>query len=294
MTMDKKLSFYILFCISFLIVNTGFSIGKNQNEIDSLVRLNQTETNPEKLIDNYNEIANLFSNDNIDSAYFFVNKALDESKKIGYVKGQAEAYYLLSYFNDRTGKLEDAIDDMQNAITFYTELGDSSYLVGCYNNLGVLYSYGTDQKTSLEYFIIAMNLAEAVNETFALSEVYANIGSFYEFLKEYGSALKYYNKALEVDLKSNNQHNIALSYITVGSINIKLQRYDIARDSLFKAQNLISQVKDNYRLTELYINLADYFIETNQLDSASNQILLARETNKKDNYDRLNADILAL
>jgi signal transduction histidine kinase len=292
--MDKKLNFFFLNFISFLIISTGFANGQNRYEIDSLEALNISETNPEKLIDNYNDIANLFSNNNIDSAYFYATKALVECRKTGYVKGQAEAYYLLSYFNDRTGKLEEAIEDLQKSITFYTELNDSTHLVGCYNNLGVLYSYGTDQKTSLEYFIKAMNIAEAAQKTFALSEVYTNIGSFYEFLKEYGSALKYYSKALEVDLKSNNQHNIALSYITVGSINIKLQRFDTARDSLLKAQKLISQVKDNYRQTELYINLADYYLETNQLDPAYNHILLARETNKKENYDRLNADILAL
>ena len=139
-----------------------------------------------------------------------------------------------------------------------------------------------------------MNLAEQTNETFALSEAYSNIGSNYEFLKEYVSALKYYNKALEVDLKANNQHNIAFSYITVGSINLKLQRFESAHDSLMKAKQLISLVDDNYRKTELYIHLADYFIETERIDSALSHIQIAREINKKENYKRLNADILTL
>ncbi len=181
---------------------------------------------------------------------------------------------------------------MQNAIKLYTEIRDSSYLVACYNNLGVLYSYGTDQKTSLEYFIKAMNLAETINETFALSEAYSNIGTFYEYLEEYGSALKYYTKALEIDIKTNSEHNIALSYITIGNVNIKLQRFENARDSLKKAQKLISLVTDNYRQTELYINLAKYYLETNQPDSAAEHINLAKALNDKYKYDRLNADIL--
>lgn len=280
--------------ISFIFVNHSFVVGQNRHEIDSIAALNKTETNKENLADNYNNLADLYSHRDIDSAYFFVKKALEISKKAGYKNGEAEAYYLLSYFDDRTGKLEEAIENQEKAINIYTELGDSSYLVGCYNNLGVLYSYGTDQKTSLEYFIKAMNLAEEINETFALSEAYSNIGSNYEFLKEYVSALKYYNKALEVDLKSNNKHNIAFSYITIGSINLKLQRYESARDSLMKAKQLISLVDDNYRKTELYINLADYFIETLQLDSARNHIEIARKLNSKENYKRLNADILTL
>jgi len=292
--MDKKLFLIIFLCTSFLLVNSGFVFGQNRHEIDSIKAINIVEKDKEKLVDNLNNLANLYSEGDVDSAYIFANQALATAKTIGFKDGEADSYYLLSYFNDRAGKFDVAIENLENAIKIYSEIGDSSYLVACYNNMGVLYSYGTDQKTSLEYFIKSMNLAEALNETFALSEAYNNIGTFYEYLKEYGSALKYYSKALDIDLKTNSLHNLAFSYIIVGNINIKLQRFEIARDSLKKAQKLISLVKDNYRQTELYIHLARYFLETNQLDSASYQISLAKEINRKYKYERLNADLLYL
>ncbi len=290
--MNKNLVRVVLHCFSFLIISSGHVKSQNRHEIDSIKTLNKVESNPEKLADNYNQISKLFSDYNIDSAYFYAYKALEISKENEYKLGEADAYYWLSFYNDRTKKQEDAIRDLKNAIELYEQLKDTTNLAICYNNLGVFYSYGADQTTSLEYFIKAMNLAESTNETFALSEAYANIGSYYEYLEEYVSALKYYNKALEVDLKANNRHNIALSYITVGSINIKLQRFDNARDSLLKARMLISQVDDNYRKTELYIYLASAFIETGQLDSAQIQIQKAKELNSKEKYERLTADIL--
>jgi len=289
--MDAKLNTRFLFILIFSIIFLNIS-GQNQHKIDSIKALNLVEKDNKTIADNLNNIANIYSDSDIDSAYFYANKGLSTSKQISYKNGEAGAYYLLSYFNDREGKVNEAIENMQNAIKLFTELKDSSYLVACYNNLGVLYSYGTDQKTSLEYFIKAMNLAETINETFALSEAYSNIGTFYEYLEEYGSALKYYTKALEIDIKSNSKHNIALSYITIGNVNLKLQRLENARDSLKKAQKLISVVTDNYRQTELYINLAKYYLETNQLDSAADHINFAKELNDKYNYDRLNADIL--
>ena len=289
--MDKKQVYLVSVCFSFLMMINGFSFSQNKIKIDSIATLIKTETNREKLADHYNNLSFLYSHNDLDSAYFYVKKALEISMKAKYKKGEAEAYYIYSYFDDRAGKPEKAIENLKKAIEIYTELNDTSYLAGCYNNLGVLYSYSTDQKTSLEYFIKAMNMAEAVNETFALSEAYANIASNYEFLKEYVSALKYYNKSLEVDLKANNPHNIAFSYISVGSINLKLQRYESAHDSLMKAKQLISLVDDNYRKTELYVNLADYFIETGQLDSATISLQTAKDLNSKENYSRLNADI---
>jgi signal transduction histidine kinase len=292
--MGKIHYYFLFFFIPLFITTSEVVFGQTRNEIDSVLSIIKGETNKEILIDNYNNLANLYSYSDIDSAYFYANKALESSEKAGYKNGKAEAFYLLAFFNNRIGKHNEAIDNLENAIKIYTELGDSSYLVGCYNNLGVLYSYSTDQKTSLEYFIKAMNMAEQINETFALSEAYSNIGSNYEFLKEYVSALKYYNKALEVDLKTLNQHNIAFSYITLGGINLKLQRYESARDSLMKAKQFISVVDDNYRKTELYIYLSDYYIETDQLDSAIYNIKVAKEINSKEKYNTLNADILTL
>jgi signal transduction histidine kinase len=267
---------------------------QNRQETDSLNVLILQETNLEKKVDHINNLADIYSDGNIDSAYHYANIALQSAIQLNYKKGQAESYYLLSYFDDRTGKFENAITNLENAIEIYTELGDSSYLAACYNNLGVFCSYGTNQTQSLEYFIKAMNIAENQNQTFALSEAYNNIGWYYEYLEEYATALKYYNKALEVDLKIQNHHNLALSYIMVGNINLKLQRFDSARDSLNKAQEFLSQVKDNYRQAELYINLADYFIETEQFDEANKHINLAKNINKNNEYDRLGADILKL
>jgi signal transduction histidine kinase len=292
--MDKVHYYFLSLFIPLFITTSQVVFGQNRNEIDSVLAINKGETNKEILIDNYNNLANLYSYSDIDSAYFYANKALESAEKAGYKNGKAEAFYLLSFFNDRTGKHDEAINNLKNAIKIYTELGDSSYLIGCYNNLGVFYSYGTDQKTSLEYFIMAMNMAESLNETFALSEAYSNIASNYEFLEEYVTALKYYTKSLEVDLNSNNLHNIPLSYISVGNILLKLKRYDSARDSLLKAQKLISLVDDNYRKTELYMYLADYYLETGQYDSAFNNIQYARKINDEHKYVRLNADILAL
>ncbi len=283
-----------VFFFTCFLFNTNFAIGQNQYEIDSIHAINRVETDKEQLIKNYNNLAGLYADGNIDSAYSYANKALKAAKQIGYKKGEAEAHYQLSYFDDRKGKINDAIDNLEKAVGLFIELGDSSYLAGCYNNLGVFHSYGTDQTKSLRYFIKAMNIAEILNETFALSEAYNNIGWYYEYLEEYGSALKYYNKALEVDLKINNLHNLALSYIVVGNINIKLQRFDNARDSLVKAQKFINQVKDNYRQTELYINLANYYIETEQFEQANKHILLAKEINNRHEYDKLGADILTL
>lgn len=280
--------------ILLLLFACGPALGQDLQKIDSIKSLTLVETNDTVKVDHYGIIADLYSSTNTDSAFYYVNKAIELGHKTGYKKGLAENYYLLSYYLDRDGKTDEAIKNLEKARDYFTQLGDSSWLIGVYNNLGVYYSYGTDQKTSLEYFIRSMQLAENLNETFALSEAYSNVGSYYEYLKEYSSALNYYQKALDVDLTTDNAENIALSYLYVGNMYMKLYRFDNALENLTKALELIPRVKDPYRETEIYIYLANYYLETNDPEMARTYIREAEASNNKLGFSRLTANILFL
>ncbi|MBN1821937.1 MAG: tetratricopeptide repeat protein, partial [Prolixibacteraceae bacterium] len=290
--MKSRSVFLLFFIIGLFLFQITVTYGQVQFEIDSVKKLIRTESDAKVVVDNYNIISDLFTQSDGDSAIYYAQKALDLSKKIQYKWGEAEAYFILSFYHDRSGETEKAIEKLEKATSLFTELGDSSYLIGCYNNLGVFYSYGTDQKKSLEYFIKALNLAKALNESFALSEAYSNIGTYYEYLREYSNALRYYETALQLDIENNNQDNIALSYLYLGNINLKLQRFDTALFNLKKAQEFVSQVKDLYRQAELCINFASYYVETNNPDSVNICLESTQLLNDSLNYQTLEADIL--
>ncbi|NQU51249.1 MAG: tetratricopeptide repeat-containing sensor histidine kinase [Bacteroidetes bacterium] len=292
--MGKKSSEFFILFFTFLFLHSGFVLGQNQHKIDSIKVINLVETNNETIVNNYNSIADLFALTDVDSAFLYANKALELAKQIKFKEGEAKAYFLLAYYYDQTGEFIKAIDNLEKASNNIIEMGDLIHLAGCYNNLGVLYSYGINKKKSLEYFIKSLNISEKLNETYAQSQVYGNIAAIYKNLKEYSSSLKYYNKSLAVGLKLENLENIALSYIDVGKINVKLQRYDNALDNFISAKKLISEIKDKYRLTQTYIDFANYYIDTNQPDSAKVYINLAKNINDSINYPRLKTDIICL
>ncbi len=252
------------------------------------------KANKEQQVDNYNTIADLYSTDQTDSALFYAGKSLKLAEQIKYLIGEADSHFQLSYYYDRVGNVSQAIFHMEKACDLYIAFGDSSYLTGCYNNLGVYYSYGIDQKKSLEYFIKALNLAETLNETFSLSEAYYNIGTFYEYVNEYGMALKYYQKSLEIDTSQNHTGDISWSYINLGNINMKLNRLDEAYDNLVKARSSFSKITDQYIYIQLNLSFAYYFLVEEQLDSAEVYINRAEEIYQKYEFERLKADIISV
>ena len=284
----------LLFCILFLSIQNNNLYAQNQHKLDSLKADISNENDKEKLVDNYNNIAELYSLNLTDSAILYSEKALTLAELVNYKKGEADSRFQLSYYYDRAGDVKRAIAHMEKACELYKALGDSSYLTGCYNNLGVYYSYGTQQKKSLEYFIKALNLAQKLNETYSLSEAYYNIGTFYEYVNENGLALQYYQKSLEIDTTQNNTGDIAWSYINLGNINLKLHRLNDAYFYLLKAKNTLADMQDQYNNIQLNISFAYYFLEKKQPDSAESHIDKAKEIYRNHNFERLQADIIAV
>ncbi len=290
----SKLLYILLSCIMAVLWSSAELKGQDFAVIDSLKKVNSTEQDPKKIADNYAIIASKFPLNNVDSAQFYANAALELSTKIQYKKGQAEAHFLISYNYDLVGDYTASIKHMKQAIQLFIAVGDSSYLSGCYNNLGALYSYGSEQKKSLEYFIKSIQIGEELRDSFALGQSYSNVAGFYEDLKEYSSALKYFKKGLEVDLHYNYPEDVAISQLDVGYINTKLLRYDDALENLQKAQTLMNTIKEPFYQIILYQRLANYYKETRDLNQAESYILKAQKIGDSYDYPLLTAETLMI
>uniref|UniRef100_UPI003217FA6B tetratricopeptide repeat-containing sensor histidine kinase n=1 Tax=uncultured Draconibacterium sp. TaxID=1573823 RepID=UPI003217FA6B len=291
--MVKKLIFIFVFLSGFLF-NSFIATAQDQNKIDSVKQVIFAETDNEKIVENYIVIADLFSLQEIDSALSYIDSAIQLANKISYKKGAAKAGFFQGYYYDVLGKYDKAISSLEQASELFVEIGDSSHLTGCYNNLGALYSYGTNHKKSLEYFIKSIFIAESLRDSFSLAESYSNVAGFYFDLKEYGSALKYYNKALEVDLKKNSLEDLAISYLDVGNVNIKLHRYEDALENLDKAKKLMVSIDDPYYKAVLFQRFANYYTETGELSMANDYVLKGQEISNTFDYPLFDADMLAV
>ncbi|MDX8337714.1 tetratricopeptide repeat-containing sensor histidine kinase [Draconibacterium sp. IB214405] len=280
------LSLFLMFISGFL---TAF--GNETNKIDSLKNLIKTETDAEKIVDTYIDISGQFIYGDADSSLLYARKAFDLSQQVNYKKGEGTALFLISYIFDQSGNWLPAISNLEQAIEIFTQTNDSTSLVACYHNLGVLYSYGKNQVLALKYIIKAKYLSEEMNKNYALSEAYSNIASYYEYLKEYRSSLIYYEKALEVDKGTGNIGNESLSHISLSTNYIKLNRNDEALFHLKEAQKLVPKIADKQRETEVMLGFINYYIETEDLEQAKAYLDKISASTNRDQFVKLAVEI---
>ncbi len=289
--MNTTLKCILAFCLLVIALAKPILSAATEEEIDSLKQVCLNERDTVTLVDNYNWLAMLYAYSNVDSLLKYAKKALEFAHQADYKQGTGDALFYISYGYDQTGNWEEAIKNLEDAIVIYKQLKDTTSLVGSYLNLGVLYSYGTQQVKGLEYIINAKNLAEKKGDRFGLPEAYTNIGSYYEYLKEYRGAFRYYSKALEIEEEENETDNISMSNIALGYINIKLKNLDGALQNLEQARKLLPQIEDLHRETEVLILFAYYYIEVDNLAEAEVTIQKADSMKNEQKFERLNADL---
>lgn len=259
-------------------------------KIDSIKTVCKTQNDEIKRADSYERLARLYAYSNVDSLLYYAEEALKLAKKNDYQDGIGGALFLISYGYDQIGKWDEAIENLEQAITIFEEIDDTRSLVAAYLNLGVLYSYRTDQIKALEYTIKAKNLAETTDSKFGLPEALINIGGFYEVLKEYRSAIRYYQEALDLEIGLNATNNVSLSYISIGKLNIKLKQLETALENLKQAKSLLPGIKDLHRETEVLILFAHYYLEVNELEKADSILAQAHTMIREQKFERLHAD----
>jgi len=157
--------------------------------------------------------------ENFDSAYFYFERALESSMKIGYKSRIAWSYYHLGELNYLFGDFNTALNNMKYAVKYFNELdyyndeGTSMYYISdmydrmgipdsaiSYNNkrlalykshsdtvgeivsnlaISIFYKNHNDSRKSLDYLKNALGNAENMNNAKTLSKVYFSIGDFF-------------------------------------------------------------------------------------------------------------------
>lgn len=279
--------------LCFLVVLNAFNASGSNHEIDSVKRVTVGLTDSVEVVDNYNYLASLYVYTSSDSSLLYAQKAFDLASEIDYKYGKGEALFQISYCYDQTGEWDAAIENLEQATVLFKELKDTTYLIGCTLNIGLLYSYGSDLVKGLEYIIDAKNLAEEFNDTYGLPEAYNIIGWYYEYLEEYRSAYNYYIKALEFAKAENATDFECMLNIGLGYVNIKLQKLDEALINLRNAQELLPNIEDKHIEAEVTLLFATYYMETGQLADAETNIQKSEKLIQEQNFERVRPDFYA-
>ena len=266
MRISARLKAIFLLPVLLALALFAYAQAPTNDDRDSLFALLDTDQESAAQVELLNQISDFYSEQNImlvkDSALAFSLNALEMAKKIGYLEGEAEAFYDLGKFYIATqDKPAEATGYLLHALELFSSLGDDSGVSKCHMQLGLI-SY------MLEYYEDAV-----ANFQFSLEadeneiSVYLMALSYTE-LDSIGLAKKYFAKAIEHFSNRDKEYRLSECYLYLGKLYLKTAELDSASHYINKSISIREASNSNYSLARPYAFLSEVYLNSGDADKA--------------------------
>ena len=261
-TLKRKYLVQGMFLALVLGVMPGYSFQVNSN-VDSLQALLQltTDTNRVNLL---NELGRQFWMSQPDTARLYARDALNESKKIRYPKGEAEAFRIIGWSYHYENNEVQAKSYMKKAVYIFEQIEFEPGLAAALNNLGAINNRKGDYAEGLQASQRALAIFQSLGNQEAIGSVLNYIGINYQNQGNYDRAIEYCLQALQIRRKIQDHPGIAFSLINMGNMYLAADELKSAleyyQQSLAYSQEkgLASLEYSLLRLGETYGRLGQY------------------------------------
>ncbi|MCK5280289.1 MAG: tetratricopeptide repeat protein, partial [Cyclobacteriaceae bacterium] len=212
-----------------IVISVSMAIGQN-NQIDSLLSLIETENDDTTKVITLNALSAELINSNPQESIIYGEKAKSLSEQLNYATGLAYAlknigmgyYYLGDYLK--------VFDNWQESLNTFELLENKSGTANLSNNLGATYFNQGDNAKAIEYYLKSLQISEDLKDKHLIATALVNIGSVYsDNVNTHDDALKYYWLALPLGEEIGSDDIIGTCTDNIGEIYLIKVQLDSAQ-----------------------------------------------------------------
>ncbi len=222
-----------------------------------------------------NQLSTLTLKDNKDLAEEISSEALDLSRRIGYRRGQGEAYFGLGDVTRTNEQYRSALEHYSSALNHFQILGDSIQQGRCFRRLGDVQFYVNNLNLSLKHYLNALKFFEksaAKDRTpyarINLGHLMATIGNVLRNSNDLEAALSYYKKCHAIYVREGFIEGIPGILYNTGNVYHSQGRLD---ESLRVYKQTLEEAElrdDKYLASMALTSLGSVYMARNELDDA--------------------------
>jgi serine phosphatase RsbU (regulator of sigma subunit)/Flp pilus assembly protein TadD len=241
-------------------------------------------------------------------SFEYASTALEISKRINYLQGEARALNNLGVYHKQKGDYDKALQNFKLSFNLYDSLKDKAGIGKSLSNIGNIYSINEDYERALDYYTDAKNIFEELNdnpkllrilnnigniyleqgqeleaenyyrqvlsiyeadfERSSLFDPYSNIGKIFFIRKNYDSALYYFNRSLKKEEAADNKFGISSALVKIARLQNARGSYWAAKNAALDAVDIAEEINAKPILLDAYSTLAEVFLHLEDLENS--------------------------
>jgi len=206
-----------------------------------------------------------------DSLQYYIHRLLTVGNASGEPTLQSDAYYKAGYLYSRAALLDSALIYLNQSLSLYRQLSDSTGIGMAKNQIGHIYWLKNKQAAAKTFFEDAIRIHRRHGNPRELGKALTNLANLYTRWGEYKESINLFMEALENYRKSDFTEGVAWLEFSLSLLYKRVAEYQKARDYLLSALDTYSQMaaenNDSTGVRLCYNQLG--FLYTHHLDSLS-------------------------
>jgi len=259
-----RLSKYIAPVFLFLLYS--FAINGQNNVIDSLKGVLQTQKEDTAKVNTMNQLSlALINNGYNNEALEEINKAIQLSRKINFGKGEGVAYDNKSSVFFNKGDYPAALNNLEIAIKIFHEADLKLNEAGTIIFAGNVCRQQYNIETAYRYYADALKIYEEIKDKKGIARAYADIGDLQRWQDNFAEALKSFLAALKIEEEIGNKAgisyvstNIAYTYWDIGNYSEALKYHQAAFNIDTESKDERAAAISNKNMCDCYLKLSNY------------------------------------
>jgi tetratricopeptide (TPR) repeat protein len=288
---------YIISIILFVSISFCHTVTaqKYASKADSLKALVKTDANDTNKINHLCDLAREMMMANTDTAIQLAEQCLQLSTTIlnspeaqknpglqlAAKKGAAKSYGSLGAFYYIEGEFAVSLENHFKAVEIREAIKDSFLLANSYNNIGVVFRDQGDHARALEYYTKALNINTRIGDKNRAAQNINNIGLVYNDQREYEAALEYFQQALMLNEGMGNKATVATNLNNIGIVYYEQKNFTKALEHYQKAMKVNEEIGNYGEMAKNLVNIGATYDKRKDFDEALKYYLDALDLNQQ-------------
>lgn len=271
----------ILSVILLIVVNQKIVSQNNDSLLSVVNNISVHDTNKVRTL---NQLGlNFYLQADLKKSEYYLTQALTKAEKISYKRGIAVSNALLGSLSISRNDNSSTLKHSFRSIEMYKEINDTTCLnyISQLNVIATTYKQLGVYSRSLEYYLRALKICEAINKNNLIVLLNSNIASLYKSKSDYDKAINYYTISLNMTNKNEDTLGVYPN-IYFGFGDIYYAKKDLIKSLLYYKRflNIGTFIEDSSYMCSANIGIANIYKSQNKFDTSIkylNQSLLFKD-----------------
>ena len=205
---------------------------------------------------------------NIDSALYYGNEALQMGQKMDSTRWVFQAYRTLGLINEDNNRLLEAKYAYGQALRLAESVLPVNDQLMIYTDWAIIHKKLGQYVIAEEYHRLTIARATEIGNWEMVEEGYHGLGTMYSMMSDFDAAIAVYLKSIEAAEKWGNKAGVVLTQQNISNVYCKSKKYKLALDNIAIAYQLALPLGDSIRIASILSVYGNIESANGSLDSA--------------------------